>query len=118
VMKENLCEEETPIAQYAFVDYKCDFCDMQPILNIRFHCKSCEDYDLCEKCYEDCDSIHEHQSFEKIDGRLLKEKALERLFQAKDQNLKANVCHDTLKSTVFPTSIIKLTSTKTFHFKS
>ncbi len=81
-MKENIEDDHLKVMvpvvpqathpNYAFADYKCDFCEIQPILNVRYHCHTCQDYDLCEKCYEDCDSIHEHQTFERVDGRLFR----------------------------------------------
>lgn len=53
IMKENI-EDGMPLSvpvavtpqrvtvpSYAFVDYKCDFCEMQPILNVRYHCRTC-----------------------------------------------------------------------------
>jgi hypothetical protein len=83
---------------------------MQPILNIRYHCNNCEDFDLCENCYEECDSVHEHDSFEKIDGRLFREKAMEKLFQSRDINLKSSFAPDACPR--------KVKKTKTMHFES
>ena len=31
--------------------YQCDICSITPIKGKRFHCQTCEDFDLCENCY-------------------------------------------------------------------
>ena len=31
--------------------YRCDICSITPIKGKRFHCQTCEDFDLCENCY-------------------------------------------------------------------
>jgi hypothetical protein len=38
------------------VTYRCDSCDASPLLGTRWHCKECEDFDLCNDCYH---RIHE-----------------------------------------------------------
>ena len=42
------CEKE----KYVHQGYNCDNCNIEPIIGSRYHCKLCEDFDLCEKCYE------------------------------------------------------------------
>ena len=115
--KENL-GEEVGKPGYVFADYKCDYCEVQPIINVRYHCKNCEDFDLCENCYEECDTVHEHDTFEKIDGRMFRErareKAMEKLFQCRDTNLNL----DNLKATFVPAPVRKLQKRNTFHFHS
>ena len=42
----------------------CDACHGRPIRGIRYKCKSCDDYDLCERCFENRETIHsEHKMF-------------------------------------------------------
>ena len=31
--------------------YRCDICSITPIKGKRFHCQTCDDFDLCENCY-------------------------------------------------------------------
>ncbi|CAF0841592.1 unnamed protein product [Rotaria sordida] len=38
--------------------YNCNTCRQQ--CDIRYHCTVCEDFDLCEKCYN-IESNHEHK---------------------------------------------------------
>ncbi|CAF2578142.1 unnamed protein product [Rotaria sp. Silwood2] len=38
--------------------YKCNACRQQ--CDIRYHCRECKDFDLCEKCY-DIEPQHEHE---------------------------------------------------------
>lgn len=38
--------------------------------NFRYHCRKCEDYDLCGKCFvQKCNTEHDHEKsdFEEID---------------------------------------------------
>lgn len=39
----------------------CDGCQVNPIEGKRYNCKTCEDFDYCEKCYEDFKNIHKHE---------------------------------------------------------
>ena len=39
---------------------RCDICKMSPILGIRYNCEECEDFDLCESCYEKNKESHGH----------------------------------------------------------
>lgn len=44
--------------------HACDVCEMDPITGPRYHCLTCEDYDLCGKC--SAETVHEHE-LERID---------------------------------------------------
>ena len=37
--------------EYNENEYQCDICKIIPIKGKRFHCQTCEDFDLCENCY-------------------------------------------------------------------
>lgn len=37
---------------------------MSPLVGIRYNCKVCNDFDVCEKCYKD--RVHHHTKYEKI----------------------------------------------------
>jgi hypothetical protein len=39
----------------------CDGCGMQPLVGKRYKCKGCEDFDYCEKCYENNKDTHKHE---------------------------------------------------------
>ena len=41
--------------------YGCDGCEMFPIKGIRYHCKNCDNFDFCEKCYLSKKNIHKHE---------------------------------------------------------
>ncbi len=43
---------------------ECDGCTMNPIVGVRFKCKTCANYDLCQKCKNA--RIHKHRSFDAI----------------------------------------------------
>lgn len=38
----------------------CDACNRTGIAGNRYKCNSCTDYDLCGRCYDKADQIHEH----------------------------------------------------------
>jgi tRNA G26 N,N-dimethylase Trm1 len=45
--------------------YYCDECiTKDPIRGLRYHCKECEDYDLCESCY--LGGVHTDHAFEEV----------------------------------------------------
>lgn len=45
--------------------FNCDICQKY-ILQERYHCNICEDYDLCKGCATGEDKKHEHDDFEVI----------------------------------------------------
>ena len=44
----------------------CDGCKMDPIRGNRYKCKTCPNFDFCEKCYEKNKEVHGHE-FRKIE---------------------------------------------------
>ena len=48
--------------------YQCDGCGQAPIKGIRYHCLQCEDYDLCQDCYDKGTHQREkdHNNFQQI----------------------------------------------------
>lgn len=32
--------------------YKCDYCQEMPLVGVRYECQKCQDYDLCQKCFQ------------------------------------------------------------------
>ena len=56
---------------YIFTDYCCDICDIYPIRNVRYHCISCDNYDICSDCYRERRNEHPRHGFEEVDGRKL-----------------------------------------------
>ena len=52
---------------------------MTPIRNKRYHCKECEDYDICADCYHNRKDDHVHQDYEEVDGRLILKEREERI---------------------------------------
>ena len=39
--------------------FKCGFCNMTPIIGIRYKCNGCSSFNLCEKCYKELNSTEE-----------------------------------------------------------
>ena len=48
------------------INFQCDGCAKNPIEGIRYHCQSCRDYDLCEKCFYSQIKIKHGHSFSAI----------------------------------------------------
>jgi hypothetical protein len=68
---KNHIDKENTNNKITFADYRCDCCDTQPIKGTRYHCTTCVDFDICEKCYEQGDFVHEHARFEKVESRFM-----------------------------------------------
>ncbi len=48
-LKQQLDEIKAQVIEH--VGYRCDTCQMDPIVGIRYHCESCQiDFDLCQVC--------------------------------------------------------------------
>ena len=63
----NEIKTETQLIHYK---YKCENCNIKPIIGIRYKCNECINYNLCEKCYNDLINNkinHEHKNFIKKD---------------------------------------------------
>lgn len=55
--KENKKEEKKECHNHII----CDGCKMNPIIGKRYKCKTCYNFDFCEKCYESNKATHKHQ---------------------------------------------------------
>lgn len=55
--------KRSDLAEWTSSGYFCNGCSIEPIVGRRFHCLSCEDYDLCEKCYFYLGHKHDMKSF-------------------------------------------------------
>ena len=45
---------------------QCDECKKNNITGIRYKCKECKNFDLCEECYKNKSDQHKHKNFEQI----------------------------------------------------
>ena len=57
--KEEEKEEKEEKAIHRFVI--CDGCNMKPVIGKRYKCKTCNNFDFCEKCYEKNKKTHGHE---------------------------------------------------------
>lgn len=57
--ESNRNERVVPRDNVSHAGYRCDGCDMDPIMGARWHCKECHEFDLCSCCH---DSKFEAQS--------------------------------------------------------
>ena len=46
----------------AQIGFFCDSCMMTPIVGLRYHCLTCSDFDLCERCYFQVGHRHEMET--------------------------------------------------------
>ena len=46
----------------ASVVYCCDRCGQQPVLGVRWHCRVCKDFDLCDACYHSIQESPPHRT--------------------------------------------------------
>lgn len=51
-VKQEKLKENSFASNYQHFDYKCDYCDEEPITGVRWHCKSCvsDSIDFCSDC--------------------------------------------------------------------
>ena len=58
--KENKDNNKRKEIHYRII---CDGCNMEPIMGKRYRCKVCDNFDLCEKCYENnkTNMNHKHE---------------------------------------------------------
>ena len=63
-------EEQSVFSHHGVI---CDGCSMDPLIGLRWKCKQCADYDLCNTCYTSfCGNGDIHDSshtFENVEGR-------------------------------------------------
>lgn len=52
-----------------------------PIKNKRYHCKECENFDLCEMCFLVRAKRHEHKDYDLIDGLEMMKKTRESMLK-------------------------------------
>ncbi len=55
---------DQPVVHYGV---QCDACSQYPVVGIRYKCKECKDYDLCQNCF--AKGIHSHD-MDKLEERL------------------------------------------------
>ena len=61
IKKENKEIKEIKEEEIIHENYICDGCSIAPIKGARYHCETCPDFDLCEKCYlSDIKKSHNH----------------------------------------------------------
>ena len=58
--KEDKKEEKKEKKEIHF-NIICDGCNMNPLVGKRYKCKTCADFDYCEKCYEKNKENHKHE---------------------------------------------------------
>lgn len=44
----------------------CDGCQARDFYGVRYRCLNCADYDLCDRCYAQRETIHPHHHFEEM----------------------------------------------------
>ena len=47
--------------KHEYKNYRCDGCNICPIVGIRFNCDECYNFDLCTKCYENQIEVMTHK---------------------------------------------------------
>ena len=59
-IKKKANENENENNNITHNGYKCEKCNQEPIIGIRYKCSECEGYNLCEKCEEENSKTDEH----------------------------------------------------------
>ena len=73
----------------------CDGCGMNPLVGKRYKCKTCQDFDYCEKCYEKNKDEHKHE-FKLIEKKALSKARLNII----RKNLSKNILYPHVKFNV------------------
>ena len=69
-------------------EYICDGCNMAPIKGIRYHCKQCPDYDLCEKCFASEKKTNHGHDFQPIKKAIIPQMKLRFPLKCEDESEK------------------------------
>ena len=69
-------------------EYICDGCNMAPIKGIRYHCKQCPDYDLCEKCFASEKKTNHGHDFQPIKKAIIPQMKLRFPLKREDEGEK------------------------------
>ena len=76
---------------------QCDCCGELPIINVRFHCLQCDDFDLCQSCYEKWSRLSNSENHENP-------------IHPKDH------CFEEVAFSVQPQKLVMATTITAFHF--
>lgn len=56
-LKSSSLHKSNSIPLLKHIGYSCDLCECDPIAGVRYHCETCDDFDICESCHQE----HSHK---------------------------------------------------------